>query len=391
LSKKIVHRYIIKSIEKLKILHICNWYPNRENPYEALWIQRHVEALEPFIEQEIWHLQVRLEKNFNYQKYQDKVGVQHQILDIPLKQWFFVEILSSLLLFFLLIRKSRKFDLINVHIAYPLLTHWYILKYFFKKPIVVTEHWSAYHLNFGLPKESRKLNRIKIIFRQNIKLITVSKALLKDIKEFSGNSNLNSAIIPNIVDTDIFKPDPNKQESKGKLTFFMVSSWAYPKDPITIILAFAEILKKYDYISLEIGGYGSLIQQMQEKVKLLKLDEKITFLGKMDASAIAKKQQSSTAFIHCSGYETFSVVCAEALCCGQPVIASNVGGIMELINRENGILVHENTVEAWVKALSNFIEKNNYNRDNIASVASKRFNIKAVGERYYETLIDILD
>jgi L-malate glycosyltransferase len=376
----------------LKVLHITNWHPNRENPYEAIWMRRHVEALSHFAEQEVWHIEVRGGKKLKYQKYTDDFGCHHRILDIPLNRWFFIEILTTFLLWWnLRFRiKQSQFDILNIHIAYPLLTYWNFLRKIVKIPIVITEHWSAYHFNFGMPKDTNKLERIKRIFQRGLPLITVSKALGDDIADFSKSPNIERNVIPNVVQTDIFyNKNPKMPEPP---IFFMISNWAYPKVPDVVIKAFANLLKDYPDSRLRIGGYGQLIPEMKTLVKDLRIENNVLFLGKLTAEEIATEQNKASAFLHASGYETFSVVCAEGLCCGTPMIVSKVGGIPEFVNNSNGILVDNQDVNSWTVTLLQFMKNyDNFDRIKIAADAAARFDFKSVGLLYYEKLNELIN
>jgi glycosyltransferase involved in cell wall biosynthesis len=80
-------------------------------------------------------------------------------------------------------------------------------------------------------------------------------------------------------------------------------------------------------------------------------------------------------------------VTAEALCCGLPVIASNVGGIKELItDAEYGLLVN-NELSEWVNALTHF-DADKYSRDNIKTYFQKRYSSETVGYLYSHILND---
>jgi glycosyltransferase involved in cell wall biosynthesis len=74
-------------------------------------------------------------------------------------------------------------------------------------------------------------------------------------------------------------------------------------------------------------------------------------VGKLSFAEAACEMQNASYFLHASNYETFSLVCAEALSCGTPVVASAVGGVPEYLNDKNGILVSDNTVESWTNCL----------------------------------------
>lgn len=115
------------------------------------------------------------------------------------------------------------------------------------------------------------------------------------------------------------------------------------------------------------------------------LQESVRLLGQLDAADLAREMQTSVAFLHCSAYETFSVVCAEALSCGTPVIASAVGGLLEMIDADNGILVPWNTVEAWCRAFDQYVA-GQFDRQAIAKRACEKFSGEVVGSQYLNIL-----
>ena len=99
----------------------------------------------------------------------------------------------------------------------------------------------------------------------------------------------------------------------------------------------------------------------------------------MDSEQIALEMNRASAYLHCSGYETFSVVCAEALACGCYLIASDVGGIPELVAPGTGQLVKEPKVETWAKAMEDGIIPKELTGIN-------RFYPEAVGQQYLAAL-----
>jgi glycosyltransferase involved in cell wall biosynthesis len=65
----------------------------------------------------------------------------------------------------------------------------------------------------------------------------------------------------------------------------------------------------------------------------------IEFTGEIAYEEVAKAMQQADCLLLFSHIENSPCVIGEALCCGLPVIASRVGGIPELIDEQNGILV----------------------------------------------------
>jgi glycosyltransferase involved in cell wall biosynthesis len=368
----------------MKVLNITSWYPNKWNSTEALFIKEHFEACEPYVGQTIWHVQVRSEKSL-FRGYFGEFSKKENyfILDTRIQQWRVLELLSLVLLILLRIRLGRRWwDIVNIHIAYPLLRFPRPFKWLFGKQVVITEHWSAYHRNFSLPDGSKAKQRMQRMFHHGIPVITVSRALMDDIIRFAGTDNFPQYIVPNVVDPDLFYPAKVHNREHEKPVFLMVASWAPIKRPLLVMAAFAEFLKTCPDAQLRIVGSGHQWANMKIFVAEHSLDENIELLGAMSKEAIAGEMRDADCFLHASDYETFSVVCAEALCCGLTVIASNVGGIPEFVNTSNGILV-ENTHQAWLNALTAFMEKQHtWDKHEISRIAVARFNPHEIGNRF---------
>ena len=370
----------------MKVLHLTNWYPSFDQPLRASWIVRQIGALETFCSNDVYHIEVETSK-FKLSNGPSLLGNKLLRLSISLDIWFLKEIMTSLLVLYVLFikLKLRDYDVVNFHIAYPMCTHLHLYRNFIKKPIVITEHWSAYHLNFGVKKE---LRRIKRIFYNNVTWITVSKALKNDLIRFSGNTALKAFVIPNIVDSVTFTS--SNQEKRDY--FFMASYWRKPKNPILLLRAFRYFLKQNPGIKLRIGGFGPQEKQIIDYIEQKNLGKNVECLGSLKPEIIAEEMNKAMAFLHCSEYETFSVVCAEALSCGTPVIASAVGGVKEIIEESSGILVQKNTKADWLTALNSFINsRDSYDSEGISKKAAKRFSEKKVGKDYMSVIADTLE
>ncbi|WP_258103910.1 glycosyltransferase [Marinoscillum sp. MHG1-6] len=362
----------------MKVLHITNWYPTKENPYAALWIKRHIQALSKHTKNVVYHFEI-VKGPFRFKKERISDFELSYTLTLPIKFWKLYEFLGFIFFCYFFFWKTRvgKPDLLNVHIAYPLLTYFNLVKKYVRIPVVITEHWSAYHYHFNIPGSS-KLNAIRRIFKQGIPVITVSKALGDDIAHFA-NVPLNLYAVPNIVDSEVFKNEKPSVQNVNDRFFFMVSQWKSPKIPMVAISAYAELAKRNSNISLKIAGYGPLLDEM----KSCSLDLDVQFLGQLDSKEIAGYMQHAIALVHASEYETFCVVCAEALACGCPVIASAVGGIPEFVNEDNGFLVMENTSEAFTKAMQSCLSESP-KMEHVPNLSPQ-----AVGWKYYEVLKEI--
>lgn len=118
-----------------------------------------------------------------------------------------------------------------------------------------------------------------------------------------------------------------------------------------LIRAFQNVKREDKKLKLVIAGRGEF-ESYLKKIALGQSD--IIFTGHVDSIAIKKSlYQNSLALVVPSRYETFPMVVLEAMTCGRPIIASNVGGIPLLVKHgKNGFLVNPGDI----RALETFIK-----------------------------------
>ena len=92
-----------------------------------------------------------------------------------------------------------------------------------------------------------------------------------------------------------------------------------------------------------------------------------------------------------SNIENSPCVIGEALCCGLPVITTNVGGIPELTSESNSLLIESKDEDALTQAMHEMVGGiNNYNRKKIAENAISKFSYSVIGKQIntvYEEII----
>jgi len=126
--------------------------------------------------------------------------------------------------------------------------------------------------------------------------------------------------------------------SRARLIY--VGNLTLPKRVDTILRALAEALRAGPQATLAIVGDGYLRPQLEALCAELGLNGLVRFWGARPHEAILEVLASADVFVHCSDNEGLPVAISEALSAGLPVVASNVGGIPDLvIEGENGFLV----------------------------------------------------
>jgi glycosyltransferase involved in cell wall biosynthesis len=128
-----------------------------------------------------------------------------------------------------------------------------------------------------------------------------------------------------------------------------------------LIEAFGEVLRKIDAV-LTIVGEGSEKEKLEELVKSKNLENKVYFPGFVQQEELKNYFQKCDVFVlpaivdSKGDTEGLGVVLIEAMNYKKPVIASNVGGIVDIIiDKKTGILVPEKDSKKMAEAIVNLL------------------------------------
>ncbi len=192
--------------------------------------------------------------------------------------------------------------------------------------------------------------------RYTDKLITINKEDYKRAKRFKLHKNGKVYYVPG-VGINLEKIQNLKVDIKQKKTeigiledipvLLSVGELIKRKNHETVLKALSQIKDK-NFVYL-ICGRGVLMEHLQNLTKQLGLESEVKFLGfRKDIAEICK---TADLFIFPSYQEGLPVALMQAMAAGLPVIASNVRGNRDLIEKEN--LFEPNDV----KTLTSLIEK----------------------------------
>jgi len=107
-------------------------------------------------------------------------------------------------------------------------------------------------------------------------------------------------------------------------------------------------------VKFYIAGDGELRSELEQLIKILNISDNVTLLG--IRSDIPELMNQAHFFVLSSKYEGFGLVVAEAMACGAFVIATNSGGVAEVMG-DTGILVPSQNSEALAEALKEAMSK----------------------------------
>ena len=126
-------------------------------------------------------------------------------------------------------------------------------------------------------------------------------------------------------------------------------------------------LKNDNVIGVIIGD-GKLRPELERQIKKLKIENQIILLGK-HADA-AKYLKAFDIYVSASVKEGFPYAILEAMASGRPIVATHVGGVPEMINNSNGILVEAKNAKSLAEKIK-FLIDNAEIADALAEQAEK--------------------
>jgi phosphatidylinositol alpha-1,6-mannosyltransferase len=199
-------------------------------------------------------------------------------------------------------------------------------------------------------------------------------------------------VIPNGIEVDLFKPCRCSDDDNCRHLFITVSRLVNRKGIDLVLRALKEL--NDDSIELLIVGTGNYERQLKLLVQQFGLEDTVRFHGYCPREELPDLYNKACAFILPSHTESFGMVFAEAMACGLPVIGTNIGGIVDLVEDDCGILVDSNDVEQIKQAILQ-IKRSEELRQSMGECGQKRvkthFTWEAVTDRYEALYVDALN
>lgn len=374
----------------MKILVVPSWYTTEEKPLAGIFFKEHAEALARY-GHEVAVLYIDVRRSVPKESRGVTVRIVNGVKEFRYNNLNFTPKFAAGVNWQKHIRSRKMFRVIEKQFGIPEVVHlesceavriaqkarkrWNI-------PVVYTEHLST--LVSGV-----QLSYYEKMFFQAISssdaCVAISDVFWNKMSEFK-NSGVYR-IANGIATGQLIQSNPGKIFKIKAL-----GSLRRIKGYDILIRAFNEFAQERNDVQLVIGGAGEEREHLEQLIDSLHCSDNVELVGNIPRENVPHFYSDCSVFVCSSWTETFSIVTAEALCSGIPVVATKCGGPEDMIDKNNGILVDVGNVKQMTQALET-IYKNfgSYNRKNIQETAKSKFDYEIVvrqHEKLYERVQD---
>jgi glycosyltransferase involved in cell wall biosynthesis len=228
-------------------------------------------------------------------------------------------------------------------------------------------------------------------------LIFVSNATKKSVKE---NTNLfkfskKKLVIHNGIFLRNFKKKKIKviSSKRGIIKIGMLSRIEHYKGQLDLVNAVNIISKKIQKkLKIFVIGNGNtndikILKKLITDLKLKNMFKIVSYINK-DSLVILKNLDLFLSLT--KNFEGFGYSIAEALYAGTPVIATNVGGVGEFLNKQNATLIRPSNLNDISKSIEDFYYKKSYYKKKIKigkSLIINKFNSEKMANKFHIALL----
>jgi N-acetyl-alpha-D-glucosaminyl L-malate synthase BshA len=264
------------------------------------------------------------------------------------------------------VAERHSLDLLHVHYAIPhsisaLLAQQMITTR--RLPFITTLHGTDITL-VGTDRSYFPITKFSI--ERSDGVTTISEYMRQRTIEFFGVRN-PIEVIHNFVNCSLYRPDPEAQR-KGRKRILHISNFRPVKRVLDCIYAFAKVREHVD-AELVLAGDGPDRGPAENLAGELGLAQHVRFLGKQDHMERLIPRMYA---LHLpSEMEAFGLAALEAMACGVPPVATQTGGVPDLItNSVDGFMEPVGDIEAQAARLTELLTDGALHA-NIAAAARK--------------------
>jgi len=375
-------------MERLKVLFITAWYPTEEQPVAGMFVREHAKAVRLYDDVVILHcagLNPNLKGLWQLEQETDEsltegiptYRVWYRRSPVP-KTSYLVYLRSVLQSFRRIAAQGFRPDIIHAHV-YKAGLPAVLTGKLYRLPTVITEHYTVFPMR---TLSKTEVTKARLAFTFADRVCTVSQFLSDAIQSYGIKAEFK--VVPNVINTQLFYLKEKRPNSPLKNIAYISMLSQHRKGLDYLLRALGLLREKRSDFHLHVIGEGPLREYYENLVRVLGLEDFVTFYGRLPTEQSAALLRKSHLFVLPSLFENFSVATAEAMATGTPVLATRCGGPEEFVTDDVGLLVPPGDAEALYEGLDYMLDHlERFSPDQISRYVTERFSPERVGAQLH--------
>ncbi|KAL2507068.1 UDP-Glycosyltransferase superfamily protein [Forsythia ovata] len=160
-------------------------------------------------------------------------------------------------------------------------------------------------------------------------------------------------VIPNAVDTAMFKPAPERLSNR-EIVIIVISRLVYRKGADLLVEVIPEVCRLHPNVRFIIGGDGPKRVRLEEMREKHSLQDRVDMLGAVPHAKVQSVLITGHIFLNSSLTEAFCIAILEAASCGLLTVSTRVGGVPEVLPDDMVVLAEpdpNDMVQAITRAI----------------------------------------
>jgi glycosyltransferase involved in cell wall biosynthesis len=274
-------------------------------------------------------------------------------------------------------------EIVNIHFVRRESIYFLLLKQIFRYKVVMSAHgsdillptpWNAKLLPYLLPRADA--------------VTAVTQRIADRILAYPGVDPQKVHVIPNGVDNEFWgAASSSPAYARSSPTIVTVGRLTRVKGHDVLIRTLARIKEHMPDVKLVIAGDGESRKELEKLARRLGVEQATKFIGYVSKERLRSLLQKATVFALPSRSEGMPLAMLEAMAAGVPTVATNVGGVPEVLTAGSGILVPPNNPVAMAEGVTRVLRDANLARrlSQGAKARARSFPI-SIPEREYAQL-----
>lgn len=294
---------------------------------------------------------------------------------------------------------KNKIAVINAHFVVPSGPSSLIAAKVFKIPLFTNAIGADIYDPTRYKKQRFLLDiAVKFVLNNSRLVFCLSSDMVDRVEKLT---KTNIKLVPQSVDTSIFYPRETTAikaklgiQSDGPIVLTL-ARLVKRKSIETALRAVVKVIRSFPELTYIVVGEGPDKERLQQITQDLGISKNVLFAGRISDDDLPACYSLADVFVLSSLHEAFGIVILESMACGTPVVVSEVGGMIDLVEEGvTGFLCPIGDVDAFSNRIQGIISDSDLLRkmsDSARTQVAQKYSPDAIFKQYkayFENIIE---